>query len=29
MKIEHRSYPPIPDEGKQLLDSDDLDGDSY
>ena len=28
MKIEHRSYPPIPDELKQLLDSDDLDGDS-
>ena len=27
-KIEHRSYPPIPDELKQLLDSDDLDGDS-
>ena len=28
MKIDHRSYPPIPDELKQLLDSDDLDGDS-
>ena len=28
MKIVHRSYPPIPDELKQLLDSDDLDGDS-